>query len=165
MVTLTMDALAIAHKLVEQLEQRKSRIVFAESCTCGLAAATMGQISGVSNFFCGSAVTYRIPTKMAWLEIPESEIQQHTAESQVTSDWMAKQVLQRTPEADLSAAITGHLGPGAGPAVDGFVFVSVLDRRTDLLTQKEFRLLTKDRKSRQIEATKCLMSTALECCS
>lgn len=109
------------------------RIVLAESCTCGLAAAALGRVPGISQFFCGSSVTYRAPTKTAWLDVPAAMWQQYTAESPVVAETMAWQILQRTPEAQWSAAITGHLGPGAprdpqGHDLTGTVHLAVARR-------------------------------------
>ena len=42
---------------------------------------------------------------------------------------MALAILEKTPEATLAAAITGHLGPGAPADQDGQVFMAVARRR------------------------------------
>ena len=41
---------------------------------------------------------------------------------------MAASVLKMTPEAELAAAVTGHLGPNAPSELDGLVFVAVVWR-------------------------------------
>jgi nicotinamide mononucleotide (NMN) deamidase PncC len=41
---------------------------------------------------------------------------------------MARKVLARTPEADIAASVTGHLGPNAPPALDGLVFIGIAIR-------------------------------------
>jgi nicotinamide mononucleotide (NMN) deamidase PncC len=41
---------------------------------------------------------------------------------------MAVGVLERTPEADLAASVTGHLGPDAPAALDGVIYVGVARR-------------------------------------
>ncbi len=67
---------------------------------------------------------------------------------------MARSVLARTDEADLSAAVTGHLGPDAPPDVDGVVFVCVAWRtgsEVDLETS-QFKLQATNRIDRQSEA-------------
>jgi nicotinamide mononucleotide (NMN) deamidase PncC len=38
---------------------------------------------------------------------------------------MAERVLAIIPEADVSVAVTGHLGPHAPPELDGLVFIAV----------------------------------------
>ena len=58
-----------AEQLVRQLEQAGRKLVLAESCTGGLIAAELAKVPGVSNWLCGSAVTYRIPVKIDWLNV------------------------------------------------------------------------------------------------
>ena len=59
----------IAHDVAACLRSQPRRIVFAESCTGGLVAATLA-IPGISDSLCGSAVVYRLDTKTRWLGIP-----------------------------------------------------------------------------------------------
>jgi PncC family amidohydrolase len=115
----------IAAELVGRLKRQNLKIVFAESCTGGLAAAMMTGVPGVSNYFCGSAVTYRIDTKSQWLGIDADLINAHTPESPETSLAMAIGILDRTPEADVAVAVTGHLGPNAPPEKDGIIYVAI----------------------------------------
>ncbi len=100
-----------AERLVEILRRLDAKIVFAESCTAGLAAATLARIPGVSAYFCGSAVTYRDEVKTAWVGVDPGLIQQQTAVCEKVAKEMAEGVLNRTPSASIAVAITGHLGP------------------------------------------------------
>ena len=59
----------VAAELAEQLAAKQQKIVFAESCTAGMAAALLGGCPGISAWLCGSAVTYREATKTRWLDI------------------------------------------------------------------------------------------------
>ncbi len=102
-----------AEQLVQQLERKQLKLVLAESCTGGLVAAELAKVPGVSNWLCGSAVTYRSETKSAWLGIDPAIIDRYTAVSQEVAIQMVEGVLRHTPEADISAAVTGHLGPQA----------------------------------------------------
>lgn len=145
-------------QLLESLQREKP--VFAESCTGGMAAALMTQVPGISKFFCGSAVTYREPTKTNWLKVSRDLLQVHSAESQATSDAMAIQVLEQTPEATISVAITGHLGPDVDEQKDGRVFVS-LARRSGQggVTKSEPAVLhATSRIDRQLEAAELMLT-------
>lgn len=106
-----------AIELVALLSTLGRRIVFAESCTCGLAAAAMGTVPGVSHFFCGSQVVYRVDSKERWLQVPSATIRDHSAQSVRCSEALARGILSATPEADLAIAITGDLGPIVSPPV------------------------------------------------
>jgi nicotinamide-nucleotide amidase len=122
-----------ALRLAEELRARGLRIVFAESCTAGLLSATLSRIPGISEFLCGSAVTYRNGTKSAWLDVSASDLgdPEIGPVSRTVAEQMCRGVLATTPEADVAASITGHLGPDAPPELDGIAYVAVLLREED----------------------------------
>lgn len=143
----------LALQVAALLEARDQKVAFAESCTGGKMAAAMTGVPGISSFFCGSAVTYREATKTSWLSIDEGDLKEHTAESEFITASMAKEVLRKTPEANLAVAITGHLGPGVDQEIDGVVFVAVAGRSNDKLFLKDQGKLQSDnRLQRQTEA-------------
>ncbi|HAY79943.1 MAG TPA: damage-inducible protein [Planctomycetaceae bacterium] len=154
------DALALA----DTLQQFGLRIVFAESCTAGLLAASLGAVEGISNYLCGSAVSYRERTKIDWLDVDPVSLANQTAVSQQVAEEMVRGVLQRTPEAHVAAATTGHLGPGAPPAQDGVVFVSVAQRTPNgiLVKVSRVQLKTQSRDARQDEAVSCAFGCVQE---
>ena len=114
-----------ARKLAATLKQRSLRIVFAESCTAGLVSAVVAKTPGISEYLCGSAVVYRIDTKHRWLGIDAGILKKPGPVSRVVAAAMAEQVLAKTPEADLAASITGHLGPDAPDHQDGLIYVGI----------------------------------------
>ena len=125
------SAFEAADDLVRQLSASAVKIVFAESCTAGLASALLAQIPGVSAWHCGSAVTYREATKTGWLGVSAEDIAKYTAVSEQIAGQMATGVLRKTPEANLALSITGHLGPDAPRDFDGLAFVGVAQRTQD----------------------------------
>ncbi|MDA7906985.1 CinA family protein [bacterium] len=151
--------------LANELAQKQLKIVFAESCTGGLVSAELAGVPGISEWLCGSSVTYRCATKVAWLGVDADHIEQHTAVSSGVALQMAVGVLAKTPEADLALSITGHLGPGAPESMDGLVFVGIARREqwdgpaTDVIRHV---LVTKERLVRQREAASFVLLTALE---
>ncbi len=118
-----------ARNLHRILKMRNLKVVFAESCTGGLVAATLTRIPGISQYLCGSAVVYQVATKRAWLGIPADTLAESDAVTAAVAEAMARNVLNNTPQADVSASITGHLGPGAPPALDGLYFVGIAIRQ------------------------------------
>ncbi|MEM8670279.1 MAG: nicotinamide-nucleotide amidohydrolase family protein [Planctomycetota bacterium] len=140
--------------LVAQLAQQRRRLVLAESCTGGLVAATMATVPGVSEWWCGSAVTYREDTKVRWIDVREHSLKTHTAVSESVAQEMAKGVLNRTPESHIAGAITGHLGPNAPTDQDGLVFIGVATASECVVTGH--RLESSARSDRQKEAA-CLV--------
>ncbi|MCA8982484.1 MAG: nicotinamide-nucleotide amidohydrolase family protein [Planctomycetaceae bacterium] len=131
------DSLAVlqaTRQLLNELIRLRKRIVFAESCTAGLLAATLGQIAGVSEVLCGSAVTYRNLTKANWLGIDPALLDNpHIGPvSEIVARQMAEGVLQRTEEAALAVSVTGHLGPNAPEEQDGIAYVGICQRGESL---------------------------------
>jgi PncC family amidohydrolase len=133
------------------------RLVLAESCTAGLIAACLGTIPGISGCLCGSLVTYRDASKQHWLGVPQSVLDAQTAVSSDVAQLMVTGALTATPEADLAASITGHLGPEAPREQDGLVYAAVAQRcsrtgRIHGLQVSELRLRSDTRCARQQEA-------------
>lgn len=119
---------ARANEAALALERANLKLVLAESCTAGLVAGLLGGVPGISRFLCGSMVVYQEATKRAWLEIPDELLAKFGTVAAEVSDALAKNILERTPDADLALAVTGHLGPAAPEELDGKVFVAILFR-------------------------------------
>jgi PncC family amidohydrolase len=119
---------AAARRLAKVLKQRQLRIVLAESCTGGLISAVLAKIPGISDLHCGSAVVYRLGTKQEWLGISAAVLKKPGPVSRLVAAEMAERILERTPEADIAASITGHLGPGAPKRQDGLIYVGIAQR-------------------------------------
>ena len=121
---------ALVQEVASLLRQTQQRIVFAESCTGGLVSAALARVPEISDYLCGSAVVYRLDTKAKWLDVSEALLLDPGPVSEAVARAMALGVLIRTPEADLAASITGHLGPHAPDDQDGLVFIGVARRST-----------------------------------
>jgi nicotinamide-nucleotide amidase len=113
------------------LKRCRQRLVLVESCTSGLCCAMLGHAPGISEVLCGSFVVYRNGSKSQWLGIDDSLLQNpHIGPvSDEVTRLLACAALERTPEATLAVAITGHLGP-YGPMsrereLDGTVFMAI----------------------------------------
>jgi len=162
-----------AQNLARQLESietqagTQTRIVLAESCTVGLVSALLGQVSGISRFLCGSMVTYRESTKQQWLSVSPETLERFTAESIETTESLATNVLERTDEADFSAAITGHLGPftsdDSSILKDGKIFVVVAKRENgsiSIISTDTIELTSSTRIDRQYESATAVLEAA-----
>ena len=160
-----MDAYDEAVRLSELLAAIGQRVVFAESCTGGLVAATLAQVPGISEFLCGSAVAYREATKCAWLGLSADDLAKDTAVSEPVARQMVLGVLERTPEADLAASITGHLGPDAPAEVDGVVYIGLARRaggKTVLVSVTRHQLAHSGRIARQQEAVGLVLQCVID---
>ncbi|MFN7685360.1 MAG: CinA family protein [Oligoflexia bacterium] len=119
-----------ALRLAKLLEKTGAQLVLAESCTGGLTAALLTQVPGISKNFCGSAVVYQSETKSSWLKIDQSLLKRYGTESTQTSRMLALKVLKKTPQATISGAITGDLGPlPRDPKKVGTIFVACAIKR------------------------------------
>jgi len=150
-----------ATRLFDMLRDREVQVVFAESCTAGMVSATLAAVPGISNYLCGSIVTYRPEIKENWLGVEHELLVEHSAESDAVTRTMADAVLQRTPEAQLAAAITGHLGPAAPDDLDGVVFIAVAMREADgriVVESTRQKLKSRERVERQREASSVVLS-------
>jgi len=168
--TILNKARELAQQLAACLQQQDTpdnprRIVLAESCTAGLVAALLGQVPGISNYLCGSAVTYRASVKQDWLGVSAEVVETHTTESIETTMAMAIGVLNKTQEANFSAAITGHLGPDAPPEIDGKVFVAIaarIDGSVEIVLKHEAQLNSATRMERQYEAAATVLERLID---
>jgi len=147
------------------LARRDARVVLAESCTGGLVAASLAQVPGISDFLCGSAVTYRNQTKHGWLQIPAEHLVDPGPVSELVAREMALGVLRRTPEATVGVSVTGHLGPHSPEHLDGVVYIGMARRRqppqADDILVNPHRLATRGRVRRQREAARLVLNELL----
>ena len=120
-----MSVASSARRLADLLKATDRKVVFAESCTGGLVSGALTAIPGISEHHCGAMVVYRNRTKVAYLTIDRRRIEKYGPVSKEIATEMASHVLERTPQADIAASVTGHLGPDAPPKLDGLVFVGI----------------------------------------
>ncbi len=100
-------------RLFDNCLKRKLIITTAESCTGGMLASSIVSISGSSNIFHSSIVTYSNEMKSKMLKIPIELIEKNGAVSEIVVYNMASNVLNLM-KADLSIAVTGIAGPSGG---------------------------------------------------
>lgn len=160
----------LARQVFETLRHQGKRLVLAESCTGGLVASTLASIPGVSEVFCGSAVTYRNATKTQWLGVSREKLDDPEigAVSEIVAAQMCTGVLAGTSEADIAAAITGHLGPDAPSELDGVVYIGTTTRGSENPSILRFQLSSESpaegslRAVRREEAAKILLEAVLK---
>jgi PncC family amidohydrolase len=133
-----------ARRVARLLKSTGRKVAFAESCTGGLVSGSLTKIPGISEHHCGGVVVYRNETKAAYLGIPRKLLDNPGPVSRPVAELMARRVLDRTPEADLSAAVTGHLGPNAPATLDGLVFIAIAVRRPATIAVHELHCRRND---------------------
>ena len=104
-----------ARRVVEANRARGKRIVIAESCTGGLVAGALTEISGSSDVFQASYVTDSNESKIEMLGVSRDVLETFGAVSIAVAWTMAQGALARSG-ADVAVAITGIAGPEGGSA-------------------------------------------------
>ncbi|MBE5963610.1 MAG: CinA family protein [Lachnospiraceae bacterium] len=118
----------LEQQLVNELKAQGLTITFAESCTAGLASATLVNVSGASLVYKGGFVTYSNETKQSLLGVLEDILNTYGAISEHTTNAMAKGALRQI-NADIAVAISGNAGPLASEGKPvGCVCISVTDK-------------------------------------
>ena len=131
------------------LIERDMKISTAESCTGGLIASTLTNISGSSAYFERGIVCYSNASKVEILRVDEDTIAEHGAVSMEVAMQMADGV-KSTSGSEIGIAVTGIMGP-TGASTDkpvGLVYIGYCDEK--VCTAKKFifgneRLLNKQR--------------------
>jgi nicotinamide-nucleotide amidase len=108
------------------LRQQNKTISTAESCTGGKIAQVLTSVSGASEYFKGSVVSYATETKIEVLGLSEELIKEHSVVSAAVVKQMAinVKIMMKT---DYAIATTGNAGPTKGDSdVEvGTVFIAL----------------------------------------
>ncbi len=112
-------------------------VATAESCTGGLIAAALTEVSGSSAVLDSGFVTYSNDAKTTMLGVPAGLIDEKGAVSAAVARAMADGALSRSL-ADLSVAVTGIAGPTGGTSDKpvGLVHITVRQRGREAVEKK-----------------------------
>ena len=113
-------------KVIAFLIENKITVATAESCTAGLIAARLGDVSGVSEIFSEGFVTYSNAAKEKNLGVSHEALENFGAVSEIVARQMAEGVCKKTG-ARLGLSATGIAGPTGGTAEKpvGLVYMGV----------------------------------------
>ncbi len=103
----------LATRVGNRLRDERLMLATAESCTGGMVATAITDISGSSGWFERGFVTYSNHAKSEMIGVPSDMIEKHGAVSEPVARAMAEGAL-RNSRAQVSLAITGIAGPGGG---------------------------------------------------
>lgn len=109
----------------------------AESCTGGLLASRLTDVSGSSEYFKSGVVTYSNESKTDHIAVPPELIEQHGAVSSEVVQAMASGI-RRKSGTDIGIGISGIAGPGGGTPEKpvGTVFIGFESPNTGLSSEK-----------------------------
>ena len=148
-------------ELVEILTKKEYKITTAESCTGGLVAATIVNVSGASEVFQAGFVTYANEAKEKELGVKSETLQTYGAVSEKTAKEMAIGCAAHA-KAQVGISTTGIAGPGGGTAEKpvGLVYIGCAVRSNVYVEKNVF---SGDRQQVRRQAADRAIGFALEC--
>jgi nicotinamide-nucleotide amidase len=136
-----MDALLnLSTQLGQTLKKKSFTLALAESCTGGLASATITDVAGSSAWFDCGFVTYTNAAKQSMLNVSEKTLILYGAVSEETAKEMAIGALHHSL-ADVAGSITGIAGPTGGSIdkpVGTVCFAYAIKNRSIITMTKHF---------------------------
>lgn len=120
--------MTLEEEVIFLLQQKNLTLTTAESCTGGLIAKRLTDVSGASAVFEGGIVSYSNRIKENWLGVSEQTLVRFGAVSAETAREMACGA-RRAAKADLAVAVTGIAGPNSDDTKKpvGLVFIALAD--------------------------------------
>jgi len=151
-------------KLQDILKKNNQTITCAESCTGGLIASMITELSGSSAIFRGSVVTYCNDIKEQELGVKKETMIKYGAVSTQTVDEMLNGVIEKF-DADYAIAVSGVAGPTGGTKDKpvGTVVVGVKKRNSPPISK--IYHFEGGRKTVQIKASVKAFEKIFEICS
>ncbi len=149
--------------LIKELKKRGQTIVFAESCTGGLLSSSLTTISGSSQVFQGSIISYSNELKNSLLNISEEKLTKYGAVSEEVCEAMAINVKEKLG-ADWAIAISGIAGPNGGSKDKpvGLVYISIAGPNNHITNiKKVFNSIRNRIEIQRLSVNVCLNSLRL----
>lgn len=136
--------------LGEVLRSKGMKIGTVESCTGGAVAKELVSISGSSDYFNGSIVSYSNDLKKDLVDVPEDSLDQFGAVSQEVVEQMAQKGREKL-KVDICIATSGVAGPNGGTEEKpvGTVWIGIATREKVFSKKYQFG----DHRERNIDMT------------
>lgn len=150
------DDVELYQVVASKLMAQNISISCAESCTGGLFAQTLTEVSGISSVFDRGYITYSNKAKMEELGVKAETLDQFGAVSEETAIEMAEGVRKATGSR-LCISVTGIAGPEGGTEEKpvGLVYIcAILD---DKRVGREFRIRNTSRKWNRNYTVLCML--------
>ncbi|MBY3116639.1 CinA family protein [Rhizobium laguerreae] len=131
------DIISTAEAIIRDFTAAGLMVSTAESCTGGLIAGALTEISGSSAVVDRGFVTYTNSAKIEMLGVQAETLLRFGAVSEETARQMVHGALFRS-RADIAVAVTGIAGPGGGSAEKpvGLVHLAAKSRAGTLIHRK-----------------------------
>ncbi len=109
----TKEDVTLEEKVVKMLKKQQLTMVTSESCTGGMLASKIINVSGVSEVFKAGLVTYANEAKRELLGVRKKTLKKYGAVSRETAEEMVLGAVSRY-DADVAVSVTGIAGPEGG---------------------------------------------------
>ena len=146
------------------LSRKKIFVATAESCTGGLIAHMLTNVSGSSSYFDRGIISYSNNAKMELLDVSSELLEIYGAVSAQVAEAMAEGVRKKSG-VDVGIATTGIAGPTGGTKEKpvGLVYIGVSTADETIVKQFQFNgSRLENKKSTCYEALHLLYNTVLE---
>ena len=129
----------LVNKVSDELKKHRVTIATAESCTGGLLAHMLTNVSGSSDYFDSGVISYSNTAKTQLLGVSEELLKKHGSVSQEVAIAMANAVRQRA-HVTYGLATTGIAGPTGGTKEKpvGLVYIALSTKTTDVVKRYFF---------------------------
>lgn len=125
-------------EVAELFIQKNLKVTTAESCTGGLIAAALVNVSGISGQFEEGYITYSNAAKEKLLGVRHQTLERYGAVSSQTAEEMARGA-KRAANADVSIISTGIAGPDGGTKEKPVGLVYLACCYQDIVNVKRFQ--------------------------
>lgn len=127
-------------KVSDKLKEKHLTIATAESCTGGLLAHILTNISGSSEYFDRGVISYSNQSKINLLDVSEDTLIKHGAVSKQTAKEMAIGIKEKA-KVDIGISTTGIAGPTGGTKEKpvGLVYIGIADSKNMKINKFNFK--------------------------
>jgi len=150
----------LLNKVANLLKEKRIKIATAESCTGGMLANLLTNISGSSEYFDRGIVSYSNRAKMEMLGVSKETLDKYGAVSEETAREMAEGI-RRLAKVDMGISTTGIAGPTGGTEDKpvGLVYIGLSTKKGTIVKRFIFK---KDRIGNKESACEAALSMLLE---
>ena len=151
-------------KLFSVLTDNKVTFGTAESCTGGLIAKTVTDLSGISEYYFGTVVSYSNSVKQNVLKVKEDTLKEFGAVSSQTAKQMAEGA-REVLGCDYAVSTTGIAGPTGGTKEKpvGLVYIACACKgKKTTVTENHFSGTRKEISEQATEKALCMLIEQIE---
>lgn len=152
-----------AEKILQNLREKKLKLVTAESCTGGSLSALFTAIVGASEVFERGFVTYSNESKTEMLAVNFETLEKFGAVSAETAKEMSLGALKNS-KADIAVAITGIAGPKSDESEKpvGLVYISISTATDTVASEFRFAGARDDIRKQSITSALEMLATSTQ---